>query len=527
MTLLGASLNDVDKATLIREAALSDLEKFIYLVHPHRLLGQVHKDLIRWWTREDAKSHQLVLLPRDHQKSALVAYRVAWSITKDPTKRVLYISSTSNLAKKQLKFIKDILLSNQYRKYWPEMVNEDESKREKWTESEISVDHPNRADAAIRDPTIFTAGLTTGIVGLHCDIAVLDDVVVADNAYTEEGREKVRTQAGYLASIAGTDSQQWVVGTRYHPKDLYDDYSKQIVELRDDEGDIFESYHLFEIFERKVEDAGDGSGQFLWPRQFNSVDGKWYGFNTKELAIKKAQYPDVTKFRAQYYNNPNDISTSTITPDLFQYYEPKHVHKDQGRWYYRNSRLNVFAAVDFAFSLSKKADYTCIVVVGIDKDYNFYVLDIDRFKTNKISEYFDHILRMHNKWGFRKLRAEVNVAQEVIVKDLKENYIRVFGLALSIDEHRPQSKQGTKEERIEATLQPKYSNRQVWHYSGGNCSLLEEELLMQNPEHDDIKDSLASVVDICVPPSYGNLVKSVKQTQDRETLYNKRFGGIG
>jgi len=125
-------------------------------------------------------------------KSALVAYRVAWELTKDPTLRVLYISSTSNLATKQLKFIKDIFTDDTYRLYWPDMVNREEAKREKWTEREISLDHPRRKEESIRDPSIFTAGLTSNIVGMHCDIAVLDDVVVQSNAYLEEGRSKVR-----------------------------------------------------------------------------------------------------------------------------------------------------------------------------------------------------------------------------------------------------------------------------------------------------------------------------------------------
>ena len=81
----------------IREVAESDLVAFIKLVHPQRVLAPVHEEVIRWWTRQDASSRQLLLLPRDHGKSALIAYRVAWEITKDPTIRVLYISSTSNL----------------------------------------------------------------------------------------------------------------------------------------------------------------------------------------------------------------------------------------------------------------------------------------------------------------------------------------------------------------------------------------------------------------------------------------------
>ena len=107
----------LSKKEAIRLQAESSLETFIRLVHPHRVLGGIHTELINWWDRQDRRSHQLVLLPRDHGKSALAAYRVAWRITKDPTLRILYISSTANLAEKQLKFIKDILTSDIYRFY--------------------------------------------------------------------------------------------------------------------------------------------------------------------------------------------------------------------------------------------------------------------------------------------------------------------------------------------------------------------------------------------------------------------------
>src|SRR5258708_1394222 len=217
-----------------RLLAESNLEEFIKLVHPKRLLGNIHREIIKWWCSSKASNHSLLLLPRDHMKSALVAYRVAWELTRDPTLRVLYISSTSNLATKQLKFIKDILTRDVYTLYWPTMVNAEEAKREKWTEREISLDHPKRKEDSIRDPSIFTAGLTSNIVGMHCDIAVLDDVVVHSNAYTEEGRNKVRDQYSYLSSILGTEGREWAVGTRYHPLDLYATLLEREIEEYDD-----------------------------------------------------------------------------------------------------------------------------------------------------------------------------------------------------------------------------------------------------------------------------------------------------
>ena len=511
----------------IRAAALGDLETFIKLVHPGRVLGHAHSDLISWWNKSLSKSHQLVLLPRDHQKSALLAYRCAWEVTKNPAIRILYISSTANLATKQLKFIKDILTCDIYRFYWPDMVKKEESKREKWTETEVSVDHPLRKSESVRDPTIFTAGLTTNIVGMHCDISALDDVVVDDTAYSEDGREKVRNQVSYLASIAGTEASQWAVGTRYHPLDLYNDMQNQRIELYGNDGELVSDELLYETYEAKVENHGDGTGQYLWPRQQRG-DGKWFGFDQRVLAIKKAQYADKTKFRAQYYNDPNDTESAPIQRDLFQYYSKEKLERENGHWYIAGQRLNVFAAVDFAFSMEKRADYTAIVVVGVDSRHNYFVLDIDRFKTNRIGDYFQRILKMYRKWDFRKLRAEVTVAQNVIVKDLKENYIRPNGLALIIDEYRPSKNEGTKEERISATLQPKYQNRQVWHFRAGNCELLEEELVKQNPAHDDIKDCLAACVDICVPPSAFRSTGTTRKflRNDRAELFHTRFGGI-
>lgn len=452
----------------------------------------------------------------------MVAYRVAWELTRDPTLRILYISSTSNLATKQLKFIKDILTSPNYRLYWPEMVEQEEAKREKWTEKEIAVDHPLRKEEAIRDPSIFTAGLTTNIVGMHCDIAVLDDVVVAGNAYSEETREKVKEQYGYLSSIEGTNAREWIVGTRYHPLDLYNDIMNMEKIVYDEYGSIVEKQPMFELFERQVESVGDGTGEFIWPKQQRS-DGKWFGFDKDILDDKRSKYTNKMHFRAQYYNDPQDTDSSPIQRGLFQYYEPKYLSNRSGNWYYKENRLNVFAAVDFAFSLGKKADYTSIVVVGVDRDHNYYVVDIDRFKTDRPSDYFDHILQLYTKWGFRKIRAEVNVAQTVLVKDLKENYIRKYGLALAIEEYRPSRWDGAKEERILSILEPKYANLQIWHYPGGNCQILEEELMFANPAHDDVKDALASCIDFSIPPT--NMLAQVKQKMQNIT-HHPRWGGI-
>jgi phage terminase large subunit-like protein len=361
---------------------------------------------------------------------------------------------------------------------------------------------------------------------MHSDISVFDDVVVPDNAYTEEGRQRVLQQYGYLASIEGADSEQWVVGTRYHPRDLYNHMVNIKVEMFDEEGTLLSSEEMYEVFERQVESRGDGTGEFIWPRQ-QRYDGRWFGFNQEILARKKAQYDNKGHFFALYYNNPHDTSESPIDPSLFQYYDKQYLQQRDGYWTIFGRRLNVVAAVDFAYTYGKRSDSSSIVVVGTDSDNNHYVLDIERFKTDKIKDYFDKILRLHVKWGFRKIRAEVTAAQSVIVRDLKENYIRPLGLALSVDEYKPTSRTGSKVERMAATLYPRYENRQVWHYKDGNCQILEEELTLANPPHDDVKDALTAAIDISVAPTAGRLLQGASRGRDLRTqMVHSRFGGF-
>lgn len=501
----------------IRQAAENDLLTFIRLVAPHLMLGAVHEELISWWGRQDAKHNQLVLLPRGHMKSKLVAYRTAWWITKHPETTILYVSATADLAEKQLYAIKQILDNPIYRRYWSEMIHPEEGKREKWAVAEIAVDHPQRKLEGIRDATCKAVGLTSNTTGFHADVVVLDDIVVPGNAYTEEGREKVAAAYSQLASIENPGAHEWVVGTRYHPRDIYDTMINMKESHYDESGELSSEEPVYELFQKVVET----NGEFLWAKQTRD-DGKAFGFDAKELARIKAKYIDTTQFYAQYYNNPNSSETARISAENFQYYDRSVLQSKEGDWYMRDRKLNVYAAIDFAFSLRKQADYTALVVVGVDHQGNYYILDIDRFKTDRIVEYYNHIVNAWHKWGFRKLRAEVTVAQQTIVKELKDSYLKPNGIPLAIDEYRPTRHQGDKIERIGAVLEPKYDNLQVWHYKGGNCQSLEEELVMVHPPHDDIKDALANAISISIVPKQ----RVGSFSLGRNIVTHSRFGGV-
>jgi hypothetical protein len=514
-----------EEAKQIRQAALDDLYFFARLVNPGYMYGDIHKEIFAWMQEYSLygqgsanTTNKLIMLPRAHLKSHMVATWAAWVITRTPEVTILYVSATAGLAITQLYAIKNILTNSSYTRYFPEYVHPQEGKREKWSQDAISIDHPKRKQEGIRDATISTAGLTTNTTGWHADILIPDDLVVPENAYTEEGRDSVSKKSSQFTSILNAGGFTMACGTRYHPSDIYATWKAQEFDIFNDEGEIVDRVPVWEIKEYVVEK----DGVFTWPKTMRPGDKKFFGFDNQVLSRIRAQYEDRVQFYAQYYNDPNDPGSNRIDRSKFQYYDRKHLKQEGGHWYYKRNRLNVYASIDFAFSLSKKSDNTAIVVIGVDADNFIYILDIDSFKTQKISEYFEHIAILHSKWEFNKLRAEVTVAQAVIVRDLKDK-LREEGLRLSVDEFRPTRNEGTKQERIASALEHRYDNQQIWHFKGGYTDVLEEELVLARPAHDDIKDALASAVEIAVKPKRS---RSSEFSGSNVVQFNSRFGGV-
>lgn len=494
----------------IRKLAEADFITFVKLVAPYNVMGTCHEELCKFLTNPDLKPYRLVLYPRGHRKSFYAAMYACWRIVVDPSISIVYLSATSDLAESQLRTIKSTLDSPIVRRYWPELIQADEGRREKWTTTEICVDDPRRKAEGTRDSTVKAGGLTTNITGAHCDLIILDDMVVPKNN-TEEGRRQVMSQYSQLQSILNPGGMILAVGTRYHPKDIYDTMQTTVEEIYDDTGELIGKENQWDVLQKVVEE----NGEFLWNRQ-KRKDGKYYGFDFKELSRIKAGYVDKSQFYAQYYNDPNDEGNALITPDMFEYYNREHLYSKAGVYYIKNRPLNVYAAIDFAFSLNNRADSSSIVVVGIDSDNNRYVLDIDRFKTDRIQEYYNHVIAIHNKYNLKKLRAEVTVAQQVIVTALKDK-LAENSTRLVIEDYRPQTK---KEERMLAVLRPLYEDHKIFHYRGGNCEILEEELKQVKPAHDDVKNALADAISIAVAPRQSHFQKH----KDIKVL--SRFGGI-
>lgn len=498
----------------IKLKAEQSLSFFAQLVNPGYAYGDIHFEVFQWWTTPERMLDTLVLLPRGTLKSHMAAVWCAWWITKNPDTTILYVSGTEDLALQQLYSIKTMLTSDVYTRYWPEMVDPQDAKREEWSARNIKVDHPLRKERGVRDRTVAARSVGGNTTGLHCDVLVFDDLVVPSNAYTEIGRADVAAAYSQFSSVLNPGGISLTVGTRYHGKDIYGQMLETEVEEFDNEGNVVGSHKMYEVLERRVEDEG----VFLWPR-IKAKSGKWFGFDQKTLAQIRAKYfasNERAQYYAQYFNNPNEGSEERIGADGFTYYDPRHLKEIEGEWWFKNKRLSVYAAGDLAYTEGARSDFTAYAVIGLDSDGFIYILELVQFKTTKYSKMYDEAIRLHKKWRFKKLRMETNAGANLVVEYMKDQ-VRRDGESLNIEGKRSV---GEKQERSAAILLPRYEGGSILHYRGGYTTIYEEQVMLPRPAHDDLRDAVSAAVEISSPPS------SRSRSDDSNVIsFHARFGG--
>ena len=513
----------------LKDLLETDLWAFAQYINPHYAYGEVHEEVFRWLSMPDCSDHQLLLMPRAHLKSHCIAVWCVWQITRDPTSSIVYLSAGEDLAKVQIYSIKDMITCDRYRTVWPEMLDKEEGKRDKWTAWGFNVQHPLRKEMSIRDSTIIVKTVKSNATGLHCSHLVFDDVVVPNNAYSETGRSEVKAAVSQFASIKNPGAYTKCVGTRYHPVDIYEQFQNAVVKIWDANyysegvGDFDGERDLWDIKEYIVEDNRDMTGTFLWPRLISAYDKKPYGFNAEVLAIIQAQYSSLgedAQFYAQYYNDPNDPSSEKVQRDSFQYYKPENISFVDGFYHIHGKKLNVTSAMDVAWTTNKGSDYTAIAVIGTDYEHNTFVLALDRFKTQDYDTYYKHVVGLYNEWGFRKLHIETNAGGHLVANELKR-LLRQNGAALVVEGKAATGNEGRKEEKHNAILIPRVKNGSLFFHKGGLTQVAIEEIVLERPPHDDLKDVLTAAIANAVAPARPRYESSTKSS----IKFNSRFGG--
>lgn len=290
--------------------------------------------------------HKLVIAaPRGHAKSTAITHAFILAMVLFRVKAfVLLVSDTEGQAVEFLGDIKAELTGNNTLK------NTFGIKRTlKDTETNIIVE--------FKDGELFriqAKGSEQKVRGLKWrgkrpDLIVGDDLENDEIVMNPDRREKFRRWFMNALLPCGSDDC-WIriVGTVLHMDSM-------LQRLLDDTT----WHHLF------YEAHNSDFSKILWPQQFPKE---------RLLAIRQSYIAqrDPSGYAQEYLNQPIAIEQAFFNPDYFFDFD----RDGSGKPILPN--LEYFAACDFAISEKEKADYTAIVVAGVDPEGMVYVVDAKR-----------------------------------------------------------------------------------------------------------------------------------------------------
>jgi hypothetical protein len=327
----------------------------------------------------------LIEQSRDHGKTTTLAYIYPiWKIIFNRNIRVLFVSKTERLAKKNLGAVKEVLQSNK------KIVSDFGvfENRGTWGKKSITV----KRKAVHKDPTCECVGVAGAITGSRYDLIISDDIVDTNNL-NEDQVQKVTDwfEKTLLPLLDENDTSKIIaVGT---PK-AYNDLYKHL-----------ESNPTFAMLKRRAIQEGD------WKDRTNYE----YIYDTKDVIID-CKVKDKNEWKVLWEEKqPIDkllVKLAEIGSDSFLSEYQLEIRNENTALFKRNwleecrtsdiPSINtckfVAQAIDFSYLRKKTGDYTVILTIGADDKGNFYIYDIFKERGFTPTSLKDAVIREYRKY---------------------------------------------------------------------------------------------------------------------------------
>lgn len=448
----------------IKEKGLNDPYFFIKNILGYSKMAKVpHLDLLNFVTNSKKRT-SLILMPRGSFKSSVVTVGYTlYSILRNPNIRVLIAGETQ---KNAIKFVSEIKAHLDQNPKFNTLYGNLEGT--KWKENEFIV---NTRTVVKKEPTVMASSLEKGtIVGLHFDVIVLDDVVSINNINSPEQIQKTIDYYKLLLSILEPDGKIFVVGTRWSYYELYS-------WIMDPSGTELKNADWI------IREAEDDNGTLLMPdvltREFldmqRNTQGEWI-YNCQYL--NKAISSDICTFRTRDVRFYQTIKNHTVN----------------------------FMTFDPAVSGIGRSDYSALVVVGVDFNNKWYVLEALQLKLS-MTEVIDMIFNLVKKYdvvtfAMEKFALE-KLYKEKLIQEMEE---RKFHFPLK---DLPTNSKLSKEARIRG-LCPYFERHQILIHESQK-DLYQQIVAHPQLKHDDLLDALKLMIPIVYPSDIPPVDESIVQ----------------
>jgi len=275
------------------------------------------------------------------------------------------------------------------------------------------------------------------------------------------------------------------------------------------------------IIERVFADAD--SLKFKTMRIPCIIDGKpsWSAkYTLEEIETEKDNFRKLGKLNIWLKEKMCEAisdETRTFLKEDFRYYSPSLMPD-------LIPKCNIFIAVDLAISEKHTADYTAIMVVGINSENHWFIFDCvyGRFDP---SQTIDHIFNLVKKWRPMIVGIEKVAFQRALIHFvMKEMPARDCFFAIKELEAEKQ-----KELRIKS-LQPRFRAKTMWlpEYASWLTEMESELLRFPKGLHDDLIDALAYIPTFSYPKNkYDAFGRSLNKPEFANTGTGLEFANQG
>lgn len=304
-----------------------------YKVHPfHHILIQAKKRLRGPW--------RLFLGPRGSGKSTILT--VVDAVMKpliDPNVRLLFASRVKDQSKDLLTEVEGCFAQERFCELFGDLRGEN------WGIGAATV---RTRTKQFKEPTYLACGADGPVTSKHFDIIKADDLVDEKNARTEGERERISTffyktlvPTLIMVRADGTPGEIDVVGTRYHPDDIYH-------KIEDDPklaGNVCEVPALVNA------DTGiaDVAGESIVPEILPTDE-------LKALRISMGS----ANFDSQYQQSTKRMKGNIFKDDYFKHFD------EEPEKLIERFDLKIWAACDLAIGEEEENDEYADAVIGVD-----------------------------------------------------------------------------------------------------------------------------------------------------------------
>ena len=297
---------------------------FVRSMWPEFITGRHHKIISEKLERvaKGELKRLIINMPPRHTKSEFASYLFpAWMIGKNPAMKIIQATHTTELAVGFGRKVKNLLERDEYLEIFPD--------------AKLAVDSKasGRWDTA-RGGMYYAVGVGSNLAGRGADLCIIDDPHSEQTAMSNTGFDDAWDwYTGGPRQRLQPGGAIIVVMTRWSEKDLTGQLTRSMA--RDPLAD------QWEIVEFPMELP---SGDACWPEYWSHDD----------LTAVKASIP-VSKWNAQYQQNPTGDETSILKREWWNLWEKKQVPALE----------YVIQSYDTAFTKKETADFSAITTWGV------------------------------------------------------------------------------------------------------------------------------------------------------------------